>query len=509
MNFILLSIIIGSLYAFLILTILHKQSRSSLSTIKNVTRSSISTSVGLLLLLVPLVFYYASQPDSFPSPDTYGYIMASYLNVWSDMPIDSYYKQFPIYVILNKFLGSSTGLEYFRSLIVIHLSSVLLLYLLIIILMRKLDKNFLQTSPLLSIFVSALLIATIYLYSYLNLYIPQTFSLSIFLYLLISALNKRPLLLILFSIPALVHVSVVPMYIVVMVPGFLLLYLFQKSISSSYEISLFILPLFFYSIYQLYYVNFSFVIYLNYYINLIQNIIFKPEKVGISLVVTQSVSSTLNFYNAFALAFHVSLYIVGLYLIIRRIQYHPLVIIFGIFSGFLLLLGFTKYYVATDIPSYSVARYVNVYGFLFLTLFNIYTLTRLFNIAHNKIIRYIVVIAMFLAVIGALTDPFTFPYKPTSEDVAFSKMLVEIISEKTSIYFVNSYDQYYLSPLLSFWNFMLHNLSNYPSALKILASYAIQATQHQNIVFCTNDYCIYLYKSDMIYVKRIVNQYQS
>jgi hypothetical protein len=236
---------------------------------------------------------------------------------------------------------------------------------------------------------------------------------------------------------------------------------------------------------------------------------FEPEKLGISLVAAQSVSTMRNFYNAFALAFHVSLYIVGLYLIVKRVQYHLLPIIFGIVSGFLLLLGFTKYYVVADIPSYGVARYVNVYGFLFLTLFNIYTLARLLDVAQNKFIQYMIFIVAFLAVVGALTDPFTFPYKPTFEDVAFSKMLVEIISEKTSIYFVNFHDQYYLGPLLSFWSFKLYNLSNYPSVLKILASYAIQATQHQNIVFCTNDYCIHLYKSDMIYVKRIVNQYQS
>lgn len=509
MNFILLSIIIGSLYAFLFLIVLHKQSRGNSSTVKNVTKSSIGMSVGLLLLLTPLVIYYASQPDSFPNPDTYGYIIASYLDVWNDMPIDSYYKQFPIYVILNKFLGISTGLEYFRSLIVTHLSSVLLLYLLIIILMQKLEKNFLQTSPLLSIFVSALLIATIYLYSYLNIYIPQTFSLSIFLYLLLSTLNKRPLLLVLFSIPALVHISVVPMYITVMAPMLLLPYLFKRSHPSSYAVSLLLLPLFLHLMYLLYYVNFSFITYINYYVKLIHNIMFEPEKLGISLVAAQSVSTMRNFYNAFALAFHVSLYIVGLYLIVKRVQYHLLPIIFGIVSGFLLLLGFTKYYVVADIPSYGVARYVNVYGFLFLTLFNIYTLARLLDVAQNKFIQYMIFIVAFLAVVGALTDPFTFPYKPTFEDVAFSKMLVEIISEKTSIYFVNFHDQYYLGPLLSFWSFKLYNLSNYPSVLKILASYAIQATQHQNIVFCTNDYCIHLYKSDMIYVKRIVNQYQS
>jgi len=509
MNFILLSIIIGSLYALLILIILHKQSRGISSTTNNVTRSSISMSVGLLLLLAPLVVYYASQPDSFPNPDTYGYIIASYLDVWNDMPIDPYYKQFPIYVILNKFLGSSTGLEYSRSLIVIHLLSVLLLFLLTIILMEKLNKNFLRTPLLVPIFVPASLIATIYLYAYLNIYIPQTFSLSIFLYLLLSTLNKRPLLVVLFSIPALVHISVVPMYIVVMVPVFLVLYLFQESSPSSYDTSLLLLPLFLYSIYLLYYVNFSFIIYVHYYIKMIYNLIFEPERVGIALVTTQSVTSAHNFYNAFALAFHIFLYIVGLYLIIRRIQYHPLVIIFGIVSGFLLFLGFTKYYIATDVPSYSVARYVNVHGFLFLTLFNIYTLARLFDIAQNKFIQYMIIIAMLLAVVGALTDPFTFPYKPTAEEVALSKILVGIISEKISIFFANRYDWYYLDPLLSFWDFKLHNLSNYPSVPKILLPYAIQETQHQNIVFCTSNYNIYLYKLDIIYVKRIVNQYQS
>ena len=116
---------------------------------------------------------------------------------------------------------------------------------------------------------------------------------------------------------------------------------------------------------------------------------------------------------------------------------------------------------------------------------------------------------MILAVVGALTDPLTFPFKPTAEEVVFSKTLVEIISEKISIYFANYYDSYYLSPLLYSWNFKLYNLSNYFTIFKTLPPYAIQATQYKNIVFCTSNYNIYLYKSDIIYVKRIVNQYQS
>ena len=501
MNFILLSIIIGSLYACIIIITLHRQGGGNSSSTNNTARSSISMIVGILLLLVPLVIYYVSQPNSFADPDTYGDIIASYLSVWNDMPIDPYYRQFPIYVILNKFLGSFTGLEYSQSLVMLHLLSVLSLFLLIIILMQTLDKDFSRTLPLAPIFVSATLISTIYLCAYFNIYIPQVFSLSIFLYLLLSALKKRRLLVILFSIPALIHVSVVPMYIIVMTPVFLAPYLLRQSLSSSYDTSLLLLPLLLFLIYMLlHYGIFELIPGIRDYIKILYTLFFGQQKVITSIAVAQGTYHH-NFYNAFALAFQVSLYIVGLYLVTRRVRYHPLSIIFGVISGFLLLIGYMKYYAVTNISYGSLARYVNIDGFLFLALFNIYTLMRLLNNAQSKYTRYMVFAMMLLAVVGALTDPFAFPYKPTAEGVAFSRILTELISKGASVYFANLNNWYYLRPLVSFWAFKLHKSLDYLNIQGVLSPYTIQGTQYQNIVFCSGNYSAYLYNSAAIYIK--------
>jgi len=203
-------------------------------------------------------------------------------------------------------------------------------------------------------------------------------------------------------------------------------------------------------------------VYIRYYIEILRVLVFQPERLGL-LVYTDPTGwyRPYPFINALATGFILGIYLMGIYLVLsRKVHYPPIILAFGVLGMMLVSIGFVKHYIVPEIPSSSVARYVVVYGFFYLVIFNIYTLYHIITKKYfNRLICYIVLIIAFLGIVGASNDPITFPYRPSISDVEFSKSIASMLSPSCVMYFRTLKDQYYLGPQISFWRRMINSFT--------------------------------------------------
>ncbi|MCI4407794.1 MAG: hypothetical protein JHC26_01790 [Thermofilum sp.] len=307
---------------------------------------------------------------------------------------------------------------------------------------------------------------------------------------------------VLLSILALVHIGVIPLFII----NILLQTLFKAfKLSNNRDLNrwvkrstIIIIPAVLHLLYIAYlyggvYGWQSLITYLHIYNNILYNTIFRPEKVGTALTTTSGGSPRPYFFvNALAPASFFSLVLVGLYLIFfRKEKYSPVISAFGTIGMVLLSIGFARYYITTEVESGSVARYTNVYGFYFLSIFVAYTIYCILRRYRDKKIYYVMFTMFILGVLGSFTDPLTFPYKPSVSDVEFMKITSQVISPQIPIYFHGTLDLYYLGPQLTFWVY---------NTKKVLVNYiaifdASIDEETYSILFSTNLHHIYLLES--------------
>jgi len=474
MNIMQYIIIYGFIYtlALLILTRKHEA-----KTVTSTQRSRLSSKcdvvlaiiIGLVILIMPVALYTISNYHSFPNPDTYFYIVSSYIDNWSAMPVNEYYKSFPIYVILIKSLSLITGIERTLAIMVIHLSALCLLFIGIVILLEYLGRKTHTTSRTIFL-ISPIFISSIYFYSYLNIMIPQTFSLWIIIFLFIVLLNSKRniLLVVLLSILGLVHVSTLPFLFIVLLMSFVLGWIISKMYINGKNATPFlgnksmllstVILIITYSLYIIYaYRVAGLETYMHYYIDILHRILYQPEDLVSIFIGTApygGITRQYPFISALGPAFIVAVFIVGLYLIIfKKLLPHPLILGMMIFGVISLSIGFTRYYIAIDIPSASIARYMNVYGFLFLVIYDIYVIHQI-TMRYNSKVMYFVIISMALVgMTGSLFDPITIPYKQSHSDVLFARTLSSFIESYSTIYFESVELYYYLGPQISFWKF--------------------------------------------------------
>jgi hypothetical protein len=257
---------------------------------------------------------------------------------------------------------------------------------------------------------------------------------------------------------ALVHFGVIPLFLII-----ILLQILSKAFKLSNNSepnrwvkmpAILIIP----AILHLWYIAYLFggkslIMYLHYYVNIVYDVIFRPESVGLALFTTSTgLQHQYSFVNALALGSFLSLVLTGLYLVFsRKEKYSPVISAFGTIGIVLLSIGFARYYISTEVASGSVARYTNVYGFYFLSIFAAYTVYCILRRYRNEKIYYVIFIMLVLGVLGSFTDPLTFPYKPSVSDVEFMKITSQVISPQIPIYFHGTQDWYYLGSQLSFW----------------------------------------------------------
>lgn len=468
----------GLIYA-LILLILTMKHRAGVS--KSVQKAHFSSMqnlvpaivIGLIVLVMPIALITIFNCYSFPNPDTYYSIISSYVDDWSVMPIDEYYRHFPIYVILIRFLGLITGIERALAIVAVHLSALCLLFVGIVILLVRLAKRS-CIIPFIVFLTSPIFISSIYLYSYFYIMIPQTFSLWIIVFFFIttiSNLKRKALPIVLMSVLGLVHALTIP-YIWNML--FISLMLEQviskiyvnyqnKSVLRALEnestLFLMIVPMIVHLLYFIYSYRVAGIeTYVHYYVEILRRIFYQPEKLILVYTDVTSYSGTADrypFISALGPAFIIAVFMLGLYLLIfKKLSQHPLVLGMMIFGVLSLLIGFTRYYVATDIPSASVARYVNVYGFLFLLIYDIYVLYQVIMKYSNKTMYFVIIGMALVGAIGSLFYPLTIPYRPPRSDVLFAKTLSSLAEAYSIIYFESDGLWYYLGPQISLWRFL-------------------------------------------------------
>ena len=450
------TIVYAFIYSAILIYLLHKTSSRNAKFAKSILNHHfISLVVGMVIICLPVSLYTIMVTHSYPSPDTYGDIIACNMEFWGSLPIDPYYRAYPIYVILNKFVGIVTELDYSLSILLLHISSILMTFLSVILLIKHFGER--RACIKHALLYSLIFIDTIYLYSYFNIFIPQSFALWIIGFMMLALLNNMLIPFILLSILALVHIGVIPLFIIII----LLQTLFKAfKLSNNSDLnrwvkrSTIIIPAVLHLLYIAYlYGGQSLITYLHYYIKILYDTIFRPENVASVLYTTSGgLQRQYFFVNALAPGSFLSLVLVGLYLVFfRKEKYSPVISAFGILGMVLLSIGVARYYNVTEVPSVSVARYTNVYGFYFLSIFAAHTVYYILRRYGDEKIHYAIFIMLVLGVLGSFTDPFTFPYKPSVSDVEFMKITSQVITLQIPVYFHETQDWYYLGHQLSFW----------------------------------------------------------
>jgi len=471
LSFIQLSIVYAFTYSAVLIFLIQKCKK--LEKRKEIIFSSkvyfIDFISSIVIFYLPIGFYSFIQTNSYPGPDTYGYVISSYLDLWEMMPINDFYKIFPIYVLLNKFIGIVTGLDYSLSIIFLHCSSLLLIFLGSILLIRILDKG--KTKIPLLINYALILISSIYLYSYFNFFIPQIFALFIIIFLFYSLYQNMIPLFILFSILSLVHISTIPLFQIYLIFELLIDYVFSfinfrkfsldKILKNVIAIFILFIIHFGYTFYAAKGQS-SFLQYIKYYFQIIIDIFYRPDRLGVEMVTSYTgISRRYPFLSALATGAFLSLIIIGIVnLLFRKEKYNSTIVALMILGAMLTVIGVSKYYVGTYVPSFSVARYVNVPGFFLLSIFAAYTLYLILSKYRCKIIYYFLLFMLCSGMVGSFFDPLTFPFKPFTKDVILIQTISNLFEQYlySSICFLSESDWYYLGPQLAFWTFRTQRL---------------------------------------------------
>jgi len=412
--------------------------------------------VGLLIYMMPQGLKLFPSKYSYPNPDTYNYVLSVEKSIpWDEMPIDPYYKGFPIYILWGKTLSLVLASDAHSAFVVLHIISSLLIPILILIILRTFDPQ-LNIKEIFLLLYPLIPVTSIYLYSYMMVMIPQSIGVTLLLFLLTLTFKhiKRIEEISIFSIFALislVHFGIIPTYILVLLAAVTSLKILQRHLEQMRGKVLLILPILVHMIYIAYVYNpANLREYIEYYIQLLTSLLTQPGNVLGTITTAESTgfARTYPYINALGPALFLSLILVGMYLTVRKLLRFNAALHSTVIVGVLLLaLGVSRLYFATWIPSASIARYVNVYGFVLISIFNAYILAQLVD-RKFKYIKVAVVILFALGALGAYLDPFTFT-QGFSSNILIN--IAKLLSENTTVKFVSSKDLYHIGPALSMW----------------------------------------------------------
>lgn len=471
---------------------IDKPSSTTVDRIENSIKISvILLAISLLLYVGPHLYMLISNAYVYPNPDTYGIIVSIIKKCnWNEAPIDQYYKSFPIYLIEIATLHLVTKLDAHYSLVAIHVTATICMFISIfLITIKNLLKIFSSISSLL---YTLTIVNSIYLYSYIGVPIPQSFALYVLLLLIIMLrriiFNNRgsdKMTFIIISVLSLVHFGVIPIFGLIVISsmfipivvdivlkrrdkmkintrGSAISYFFKsKGVNM---VVIIIIPILLHIIYVFSSCDITKIKqYIDYYIELfnryVLNIVHSVKTIQYSGLIS-SANRPLFYINAFAPASFISIALYGFYTIMRKksISLHVNLMLAHFVIGILLLfIGFIKLYIDVGIiPSVSIARYVNVYGFTLLAIFNVFVLYMILN-SNNKLLRKMVAATLVVGLFGALTDPFSVQYRPSLEEAECSKCFATLLDTHNTkeLYFTTRQNHYYLSPPLFLWTLVL------------------------------------------------------
>ena len=437
--------------------------------------------IGLIVYMIPHTYMLSINKYVYPSPDTYNIILTVEKEYpWKQAPIDAYYRPFPIYIIQTLMLQIISGLRSHESLVIVHLISIIEILVGILILLKILHINSLFGNLFLLLY-SLILANSIYLYGYMEVLIPQVFALHVLILLTITFLKATSnvaskIVLLLFSILSLVHYGVILIMVTIILTSLIIVGAGRKtkilrSLIKYDNVNaklwfLLLLPL------SLLHVFYTSIIcnaldiqkFIQWYTQLIYDLLFEPSETLSPLTgsVAHGFSRPIYYINALGPASFISLTLIGVIMLFRRkIAFPPIMVSFFMIGTTFLLLGFARLYIVTGIPTYSIARYTNVYGFLLLGVFNIYTFLMLLNYYNNKHLKLLMMIMLILGFTATLLDPFTFQARPSFVEVESIKSLSTLLPIKVDIYFTTRLQRFRLCPPLFLWSSLVDIKSTY------------------------------------------------
>jgi len=458
LQWILIYTLLESIILIILINISKQKLQMSNSVQKVRERVYLMFLVGLLIYIVPQGLKLFLSKYSYPNPDTYNYVLCVEKSIpWDNMPIDPYYRGFPIYIIWGSTLSLLLGTDAHNAFAVLQIISSLLILILMPIMLRVLNSQVRVTSLPLALY-PLIPIASIYLYSYMMIMIPQSIGIAVLLLMLTLTFKytrkMEKLIVYVMLIPiSLVHFAVVPTYIFILAMFTFLRIAVQRSFTQVRGIALLIvLPLLLHFIYTAYAYNPADLRkYIEYYVQLWISILTQPEKAFGSIVTTTVTGfpRSYPYINALGPALFISLMLVGAYITLKNLaRFNTALLSMAVVGTLYLALGVSRLYYAVWIPSASIARYINVYGFLLISVFNVYTLAQLLD-REDKYIKAALVAMSALGLIGAMLDPFTF--QKGFEPIESPAKIAELLPEYTVVNFVSSKDLYYMGPAISMW----------------------------------------------------------
>ena len=182
--------------------------------------------VTLVLLVLPRIVYAALNPQGFRNPDIFAYMSDSQevllrgrIPEADALKQDLYYAPFPAFTLLLSSLTMISGLSTLHSVHVINILIQALFWSSVYLLLNKVCGKVIPPQYVMLGLVAAAY-ANPYLYGYFNTPLPQTLGLSILLLLLFlrmqRSINHSIIYMIVITI-ALVHVTVIPVFLLILV----------------------------------------------------------------------------------------------------------------------------------------------------------------------------------------------------------------------------------------------------------------------------------------------------
>ncbi len=380
----------------------------------------------LTLLILPWVIYAVLNPDVFRSIDIYVYmpdsqeILRQGIIPSSGIMLENqYYASFPVFTLLISALTSMSGLTVLQGVVIINVAIQILFWLSIwVLLKRNADGNFAFKYVFFGLLVAGY--ANPYLYGYFNTPLPQTAGLCFLLllfFLSMQSTKSTSLIYIIFLAVSLVHVTVLPVFLLALIMILALNLVTKKTPASTSKInnslSHLSLPVIIFSAYLLY----TIAIYsVSGYLTKIVAFMSDLTKDALSgqLAVSEGLPRGMLYpINALGPALIIGAvlsFLVMYYISLRRHEkVNNLLAAIAITALLLIFLGTLRgQFTVWGTAFFSISRYFNLPGFALATVVTGYVVTKAFSNQQQKWCFGLLCTAITLSAIGGFLDPLVF-----------------------------------------------------------------------------------------------------
>ena len=407
--------------------------------------------ITVFMLLATL--YWIENPNSYPNPDTYAYrkgidLVYSSSRLPGEGSYDPYYVRFPIYVLIGAVVAITTDLSSTFSLIISQSAFTLLFLMILLRLLRGRWEMFIITT--------LLILSNPYLSGYLKILIPQVAGLTVLSLLLLLTLNvnkRNWLIILIILLPlGLIHFAVLPLLVIVLSTYLIVVKTVARTSlhkgdpeKNNYMYAITLLSLLTHSIYIGYaYDVHNLTNYINYYLYLLTKIFIEPSEAIQGVLEGVGLPRGYLILNALGPAVFSATTLYYMFSAMRNFRSKVMELTLYLLGVLIVGIGILRYYFATEIPSMSIARYLNVYGFSLLTIAStlVFSKTKI-----SKLFYYTLLATLILGVLGSILDPLFFPYKLRDIQIVNLDIISNHLTGHSQCIYITLH--YYTAPYLS------------------------------------------------------------